>query len=73
MSQMWFVNASSLPYEKRCELCDTLTNAGWEAFKGDPSYSTIKVMVETSSQAEAVKAVLPAQCVVESVVGSLDS
>lgn len=62
MSQIWYVDASSLPFDERCKLHDKLMPVAWEVFDEDPTYKTIKLMVDTYSQANAVKALLPAEC-----------
>lgn len=67
MAQMWYIDASSLPFEKRSELYRKLDDAGWGAFEEAKDYLRIGVMVNSDVQAKAVSELIPNSCRIEKV------
>lgn len=67
MAQMWYIDASSLPFNKRSELYDKLESAGWDAFEGSSDLSIIKVMINNDVQSKAVSELIPNSCTIKKV------
>lgn len=71
MAQMWFINASALPFQNREDLRLKLTSAGWDCFPDDVDDKVLKVMIENDRQAKAVEdLVLSSNTYIEKRLGS---
>ena len=72
MAQMWYIDASSLPFEKRSELYDKLSVTAWECCASDVELKELKAQIENESQAKSAEAVVSDfQATITSCEGSL--